>query len=123
MRDTLVIDLETKKSFAEVGGERNIAELGISVAGVYSYAKDVFFAYEEHELPRLTELLKETDHIIGFNIIHFDIPVLQPYVEKSLLAPIALTDIFADAVAFLAAENSGYITGSEISVNGGLYMG
>ena len=101
MRDTLVIDLETKKAFAEVGGERNVAELGISVAGVYSYAKDAFFAYEEHELPRLAEMLKETDHIIGFNIIHFDIPVLAPYVEKNLLAPIAVTDIFADAVAFL----------------------
>ncbi|RKZ45187.1 MAG: acetoacetyl-CoA reductase [Gammaproteobacteria bacterium] len=28
-----------------------------------------------------------------------------------------------DAVAFLAHTNSGYITGSDISVNGGLYMG
>lgn len=101
MRDTLVIDLETKKTFAEVGGERNIKDLGISVAGVYSYAKDAFFAFEEHELPRLAEMLKETDHIIGFNIIHFDIPVLEAYVDKALLAPIAVTDIFADAVKFL----------------------
>lgn len=29
----------------------------------------------------------------------------------------------ADAVSFLAAENSGYITGSEISINGGLFTG
>lgn len=101
MRDTLVIDLETKKTFAEVGGERNIKDLGISVAGVYSYAKDAFFAFEEHELPKLTEMLKETDHIVGFNIIHFDIPVLEAYVDASLLAPIAVTDIFADAVKFL----------------------
>ena len=54
MRDTLVIDLETKKSFDEVGGEKNIADLGISVAGVWSYAQDAFFALEEHELPVLT---------------------------------------------------------------------
>lgn len=101
MRDTLVIDLETKKSFAEVGGEKNIRDLGISVAGVYSYAQDAFFAFEEHELPRLAEMLKDTRHIIGFNIIHFDIPVLEAYVDKGLLAPIALTDIFADAVKFL----------------------
>lgn len=101
MRDTLVIDLETKKSFAEVGGEKNIRDLGISVAGVYSYGQDAFFAFEEHELPRLTEMLKETRHIIGFNIINFDIPVLEAYMDKALLAPIALTDIFADAVAFL----------------------
>ena len=101
MRDTLIIDLETKKAFAEVGGEKNIRDLGISVAGVYSYAKDAFFAFEEHELSQLTEMLKETDHIIGFNIIHFDIPVLEAYVDKAILASIALTDIFADAVKFL----------------------
>jgi len=29
----------------------------------------------------------------------------------------------ADAVSYLAAEKSGYITGSEISINGGLYTG
>lgn len=101
MHDTLVIDLETKKSFAEVGGEKNVADLGISVAGVYSYAKDAFFAFEEHELPRLAEMLKTTDHLIGFNIIHFDIPVMRPYVDAVLLDRIAVTDIFADAVAFL----------------------
>ncbi|MEK7541631.1 MAG: WYL domain-containing protein, partial [Patescibacteria group bacterium] len=101
MRDTLVIDLETKKSFDEVGGEKNIADLGISVAGVYSYAKDAFFALEEHELPRLSEMLKEADHVVGFNIIHFDIPVMRPYVDAAVLDRIAVTDIFADAVAFL----------------------
>lgn len=101
MRDTLVIDLETKKSFAEVGGEQNIKDLGVAVAGVYSYAKDAFFAYEEHELPRLAEMLRETDHLIGFNIVHFDIPVLRPYVDGSTLDRIAVTDIFADAVKFL----------------------
>lgn len=101
MRNTLVIDLETKKTFAEVGGERNIKDLGISVAGVYSYAQDAFFAFEEHELPRLADMLRDTSHVVGFNIIHFDLPVLEPYVDKRLLAPLAVTDIFADAVKFL----------------------
>ena len=101
MHDTLVMDLETKKSFAEVGGESNIADLGISVAGVYSYQKDALFAFEEHELPRLVRMLEETDHIVGFNIVHFDIPVLRPYVDGALLDRVAVTDIFADAEKFL----------------------
>ena len=101
MNDTLVIDLETKKSFAEVGGEKNIRELGISVAGVYSYAKDVFFAFEEHELSTLEEMLAQTAHLIGFNINHFDIPVLEPYLKKVSLGSIAVTDLFEDAVSFL----------------------
>src|SRR3989344_6297636 len=101
MNDTLVIDLETKKTFAEVGGEKNIRELGISIAGVYSYGKDTFFGFVEHELPKLEALLKETSHIIGFNINHFDIPVLRPYVADTALDRIAVTDLYEDAVNFL----------------------
>ncbi|MDP3769474.1 MAG: WYL domain-containing protein [Candidatus Sungbacteria bacterium] len=101
MNDTLVIDLETKKSFAEVGGEKNIRELGISVAGVYSYAKDTFFAFEEHELGKLQEMINASTHVIGFNIIHFDLPVLEPYVDKQCLDRLAVTDLFVHAVNFL----------------------
>ena len=101
MKDTLVIDFETKKSFADVGGEANIRELGISVAGVYSYTRDQFFAFEEHELNKLEDLLKGTEHVIGFNIIHFDIPVLEPYLTSASFDTIALTDMFQDATEFL----------------------
>lgn len=90
----MVIDIETKKAFAEVGGEQNIRELGISVAGVYSYAKDAFFALEEHELSRLGEILKDTEHVIGFNIKHFDIPVMEPYLGQDSFSKIAVTDLF-----------------------------
>ncbi len=102
MRDTLVIDIETKKSFAEVGGEENKRELGVSVAGVYSYAKDAFFAYEERELGVLGETLKkEVDHVVGFNLKHFDLPVLEPYLGEGFFARLAVTDLYEDAVRFL----------------------
>jgi len=101
MDDTLVIDIETKKSFAEVGGESHIRELGISVAGVYSYKKDAFFALEEHELAKLEGLLKNTKHVVGFNINHFDIPVMEPYLKEDYFSHIAVTDMYSDAVNFL----------------------
>ncbi len=101
MQDTLVIDVETKKTFAEVGGEKNIRELGISVAGIYSYAKDSFIALEEHELPQLKEMLAGVDHVIGFNINHFDIPVMEAYLGDGAFSKISVTDIFVDAVNFL----------------------
>ncbi len=101
MNDTLVIDLETKKSFAEVGGERNIRELGISVAGIYSYNRDEFFAFEEHELEQAEELLQNTACVIGFNINHFDIPVFEPYLKTVSFSKIAVIDLFEDAVRFL----------------------
>lgn len=101
MNDTLVIDLETKKTFVEVGGEKNIHELGISVAGVYSYIKDAFFCFEESEFGKLEDLLEKTGHIIGFNIKHFDIPVMRPYIKRVFLEKIKITDIFEDASNFL----------------------
>ena len=101
MNDTLVVDVETKKSFAEVGGERNIRELGVSVAGVYSYKKDELVALEEQELPQLRAMLEETGHLIGFNINHFDIPVLAPYLDGFSFERLAVTDMFVDAVNFL----------------------
>lgn len=101
MDDTLVIDLETKKSFAEVGGEKNITELGISIAGVYSYNKDVFTGLEEHELPILEAMLENTACVIGFNINHFDIPVLKPYIKGRSLERISVIDLYEDAVNFL----------------------
>lgn len=100
-RDTLVLDLETKKAFSEVGGEKNIKQLGISVAGVYSYNKDEFLALEEHELGRLEEMLKESDCLIGFNINHFDIPVLSAYVDERVLNRLAVIDLYEHAVNFL----------------------
>jgi len=101
MQDTLVIDIETKKSFSEVGGEKNIRELGVSVAGVYSYAKDAFFAFEETELGKLGDLLKDTSRLIGFNLKHFDIPVLESYLGAEIFLRPAITDIYEDAVNFL----------------------
>ncbi len=99
--DTLVIDLETKKSFADVGGKQNIGDLGISVAGVYSYAANAFHAFEEHELGVLAKMLEKTGHIIGFNIKQFDLLVLAPYVAAPALAHLAITDMYEDATNFL----------------------
>jgi len=101
MKDTLVIDFETKKSFDEVGGKQNLKELGISVAGVYSYNQNKYFAFEESEIPKFENMLAETEHLIGFNIRTFDLPVLAPYLREIRLNTIATTDIFEDACNFL----------------------
>ena len=101
MNDTLVIDVETKKSFAEVGGERNIRQLGISVAGVYSYQKDAFTAFEEPELGALEDMIAGADRIIGCNIFHFDIPVMEPYMKTGVFGRVEVIDLYRDAVEFL----------------------
>lgn len=75
----LVIDLETQKSFKEVGSRAKLEKLKISVAGVYDYLSDQYMTYEEKEIMLLEKRIQEADMLIGFNIRRFDLPVLAPY--------------------------------------------
>lgn len=70
------MDLETKRSFDEVGGAENRAQLGVSVVGVYDYAEDRFLTFREEHFGALTELLRSAGEVVGFNLIGFDWPVL-----------------------------------------------
>src|SRR3989338_10740091 len=82
--DKLVLDLETKKSFEEVGGHHNSANLGVSLVGVYSYDQNKFRAFREEEFKELGEWLKSASLIIGFNSKSFDFTALQPYFRFKL---------------------------------------
>jgi RNase_H superfamily len=72
----LVVDLETKRSFDEVGGSHNKAKMGVSVVGAYHYDEDKYVAYREDNFAELITALKEAELIIGFNLHGFDYPVL-----------------------------------------------
>ena len=72
----LVLDLETKRSFNEVGGSHNKHLLGVSLVGTYHYNEDKFIAYREESFAELAKILKEAELLIGFNLIGFDWPVL-----------------------------------------------
>ncbi len=84
MLKKIVLDLETQKTFDEVGGRGKNHLLKISVCGVYFYESDRYVCYEERELAQLAPLLQAADQIIGFNIRDFDFQVLQPYVNFEL---------------------------------------
>jgi len=81
MLKKIVLDLETQKSFQEVGGRGKNHLLKISVCGIYDYSTDKYSIYEEHELPKLAPILQTADQIIGFNIKDFDFEVLKPYLN------------------------------------------
>jgi len=81
--DKIIFDIETKNSFADVGGPENLKKLDVSVVGVYSYNRDDYFCFGENELEKLKEIFKESDLLIGFAIKRFDLPVL----EKHFSAP------------------------------------
>ncbi len=92
MSDKLVFDIETKDTFDEVGGQENLKNLSISVVGVYSYAHDTYYAYEEHEFGALADAFRRAHLLVGFSSKRFDLPILQKYINFPL-SPIAHYDI------------------------------
>lgn len=93
----VVLDIETQREFAEVGGRDNVAALGVSLVGVYDSAHDSLLHFKEQELHALQTLLLAADRVIGFNIKYFDFPVLQPYLSTEL-SRLPVVDIMDDVV-------------------------
>jgi len=84
MGDTIVLDLETQKSFDEVGGRDNFHLLRVSVVGLYSYEAQAFQTFTEWEVPSLLPILESAQRVIGFNIKRFDYAVMEPYFKRPL---------------------------------------
>jgi len=79
----LVFDLETKKTFEEVGS-RNPQALGVSVCCIYRYHDDSYYDFLESDLSRMENHFLDAKLLVGFNIRRFDLPVLQPYFSVSV---------------------------------------
>jgi len=82
--NTVFFDVETKRSFDEVGGRRNIRKLGLSVAVTYSTAGEAFQHYTEADVDQLIAELKAADLVVGFNVLRFDYEVLRAYTADPL---------------------------------------
>ncbi len=80
----IVIDLETQKSFQDVGGRGKNHLLKVSVAVIYDYTTGKYTSFEEHEIPKLSPILQSADQIIGYNIKDFDFEVIQPYLNFNI---------------------------------------
>lgn len=84
MLNKIVLDLETQKSFEDVGGFGKNHLLKVSVCGLYSYAQNKYVCLPENQMYKVGEMLAEADLVIGFNIKNFDFAVLQPYLSFDL---------------------------------------
>ncbi len=79
----IVLDLETKNIFADVGKNDPIL-LDVSLVGVYDSDTDTYTSYLQEELPSLWPILERADLLIGFNSDYFDIPLLNKYYSGDL---------------------------------------
>ncbi len=82
--NTLTFDLETQRTFDEVGGRRHIRKLGLSVAVTHSTADGDFHRYTEETVEDLIADLKAADLVVGFNVLSFDYEVLRAYTDDPL---------------------------------------
>lgn len=92
----LVFDIETQNTFVDVGGKSNLADLKISVVGVYWYPTDEYLVFTEDKLAELEDLMAKAEVLIGYNIRGFDFPVLQPYFKTVCLGSRRSFDLMAD---------------------------
>jgi DEAD/DEAH box helicase domain-containing protein len=83
--DKIVLDIETKNTFADVGGQEHLTDLNISFVGIYSYDKNQYLSFFENELDKLSLVFKNAGLIIGFSINRFDIPILNKYLNFDAL--------------------------------------
>jgi uncharacterized protein YprB with RNaseH-like and TPR domain len=80
-------DLETQRSFGDVGGYAHKDKMGVSVAVTYSTARggyEIYHGENENDQSRLGEELVRADLVVGWNHLQFDYPVLQPLVFHTL---------------------------------------
>lgn len=80
-RDVVVFDLETQRSFQDVGGRTLMRQLGMSVGVVYSFRDEAFETYFEADAGRLIDRLLGAELVVGFNLVGFDYEVLKGYRE------------------------------------------
>jgi len=78
----IYFDLETQRTFDEVGGRANVRKLGLAVAVTYNTAMAAYHRYTEGRVKELIEELKSADLVVGYNILKFDYEVLRGYSDE-----------------------------------------
>jgi DEAD/DEAH box helicase domain-containing protein len=71
-----VLDIETRRSAAEVGGWNRAEKMGVSCAVLYDSRSGQFHDYSQDRIDMLCGHLSELDRVVGFNLIRFDYRVL-----------------------------------------------
>ncbi len=96
MPGTVYFDLETQRSFNDVGGAANLGRMGVSVGCSYCTATGKYRVYGEEDLDDLIALLTRAELVVGYNHLHFDYGVLEGYTVLDLGAQTVNLDLMVD---------------------------
>ena len=83
-RDIVYFDLETKRTFGDVGGHAHRGKMGMSIGVTYSTRLGEYRIYAEKDAEAMAVQLMRADLVVGYNHVGFDYGVLQSYVIADL---------------------------------------
>lgn len=89
-----VLDIETRRSAADVGGWNKAYRMGVSCSVLYDSGKDEYFDYFQDDIDELAKHLQKFDVVVGFNIKKFDYQVLMAHTgfDFSLIPTLDMLD-------------------------------
>ena len=90
---TLLFDLETRRSAAEVGGWGMAHRMGVAIGVVCHLEEGRFAVFREEEVPALLAALEAARLVVGFNIRRFDYRVLSGYTGVDYARRLATLDL------------------------------
>lgn len=94
--DTLLFDLETMRSAADVGGWGNAHRMGLAIAVVCRLEEERFEVYRERDARALAATLRAARLVIGFNVRRFDYRVLAGYTGADYNRLVPTLDLLED---------------------------
>ncbi len=90
---TILFDLETLRSAADVGGWGNAHRMGVAIGVACFLEEGRFEVYGEKEIRGLAEALRSASLVVGFNINRFDYKVLSGYTGEDYTRTIPTLDL------------------------------
>jgi len=94
--DTLLFDLETLRSAADVGGWGNAHRMGLALAVVCRLEEERFEVFREGDARALATALRAARLVIGFNVRRFDYRVLAGYTGADYNRLVPTLDLLED---------------------------
>ncbi|MBN1155685.1 hypothetical protein JXB12_12275 [candidate division KSB1 bacterium] len=81
MNNIVILDVQTRRSFEDVGGKKAIHNMGISIASVYMHRSDQLKQFEEEDYDQIISELKNSSLIFGVQLRKFIFKLLNHYAD------------------------------------------
>ncbi len=93
---TVLFDVETLRSAAEVGGFGNCHRMGLAIAVACFLEEGRFATFGESQVHELAAALRQATLVVGFNVKRFDYGVLAGYTGEDYCRTLPTLDLLED---------------------------